>query len=72
VAQSTVEAEIAQVRVNVEAVIDLTTRAVQQMVPRRRGAILNVVSTACFQPFPGQAGYAGTKAFVRTYTEGVR
>jgi short-subunit dehydrogenase len=64
--------EIAQVRVNVEAVIDLTTRTVQQMVPRGRGAILNVGSTAGFYPFPGQPGYAGTKAFVRTYTDGLR
>ena len=56
--------EIAQVRVNVEAVIDLSTRAVQQMVPRGRGAILNVGSTAGYQPFPGQVGYAATKAFV--------
>lgn len=64
--------EIAQVRVNVEAVIDLTTRAVQLMVPRGRGAILNVGSTAGYHPFPGQAGYAATKAFVKTYTEGVR
>lgn len=67
-----VDDEIAQVRVNVEAVIDLTTRAVQQMVPRGRGAILNVGSTAGFHPFPGQAGYAATKAFVKTYTDGVR
>jgi uncharacterized protein len=72
VAHAPVDDEIAQVRVNVEAVIDLTTRAVQQMVPRGRGAILNVGSTAGFQPFPGQAGYAGTKAFVRAYTGGVR
>ncbi|WP_319453395.1 MULTISPECIES: SDR family oxidoreductase [unclassified Mycobacterium] len=72
VADSTVDREIAQVRVNVEAVIDLTTRAVQQMVPRGRGAILNVGSTAGFQPFPGQAGYAATKAFVIAYTEAVR
>src|ERR1700712_964060 len=72
VADSPVEDEIAQVRVNVEAVIDLTTRAVQQMVPRGRGAILNVGSTAGFQPFPGQAGYAATKAFVRNYTDGLR
>lgn len=71
-AKSDVADEIAQVRVNVEAVIDLTTRAVQQMVPRGRGAILNVGSTAGFHPFPGQSGYAGTKAFVRAYTEGVR
>jgi uncharacterized protein len=72
VADAPVDDEIAQVRVNVEAVIDLTTRAVQQMVPRGRGAILNVGSTAGFQPFPGQAGYAGTKAFVRYYSGGVR
>ena len=72
VEKSPVAEEIAQVRVNVEAVIDLTTRAVQQMVPRGRGAILNVGSTAGFHPFPGQSGYAGTKAFVETYTEGVR
>jgi short-subunit dehydrogenase len=72
VAKSTVADEIAQVRVNVEAVIDLTTRAVQQMVPRGRGAILNAGSTAGYHPFPGQSGYAATKAFVRNYTEGVR
>jgi short-subunit dehydrogenase len=72
VVDSTPAAEIAQVRVNVEAVIDLSTRAVQQMVPRGRGAILNVGSTAGFQPFPGQSGYAATKAFIRSYTDGLR
>ena len=72
VTKTPVADEIAQVRVNVEAVIDLTTRAVQQMVPRGRGAILNVGSTAGYHPFPGQSGYAATKAFVKTYTEGVR
>jgi len=72
VEKSTPEAEVAQVRVNVEAVIDLTTRAVAQMVPRGQGAILNVGSTAGFHPFPGQAGYAATKAFVRSYTAGLR
>lgn len=72
VTKTPVEDELAQVRVNVEAVIDLTTRAVQQMVPRGRGAILNVGSTAGYHPFPGQAGYSATKAFVNTYTQGVR
>jgi len=72
VTKTYVDDEIAQVRVNVEAVIDLTTRAVQQMVPRERGAILNVGSTAGYHPFPGQVGYAATKAFVKTYTEGLR
>jgi uncharacterized protein len=72
VTKTSVDREIAQVRVNVEAVIDLTTRAVQQMVPRGRGAILNVGSTAGYHPFPGQLGYAATKAFVKNYTEGLR
>ena len=72
ITKSPVDDEIAQVRINVEAVIDLTTRAVQQMVPRGRGAILNVGSTAGYHPFPGQVGYAATKAFVKTYTEGLR
>lgn len=72
VAAAPVADEVAQIRVNVEAVVDLTTRAVQQMVPRGRGAILNVGSTAAFLPFPGQAGYAATKAFVRTFTAGLR
>jgi short-subunit dehydrogenase len=72
VTKTSVNDEIAQVRVNVEALIDLTTRAVQQIVPRGRGAILNVGSTAGYHPFPGQVGYAATKAFVNTYTEGLR
>jgi uncharacterized protein len=72
VTKTRVDDEIAQVRVNVEAVIDLTTRAVQQMVPRGRGAILNIGSTAGYQPFPGQVGYAATKAFVNNYTQGLR
>ena len=72
VTRTDVDKEIAQVRVNAEAVIDLCTRAVQQMVPRGRGAILNVGSTAGYHPFPGQLGYAATKAFVKSYTEGLR
>jgi short-subunit dehydrogenase len=39
------------------------------MVERGRGAILNVASTASFQPLPMQAGYAATKAFVLSFTE---
>jgi short-subunit dehydrogenase len=72
VAKLPVADEIAQVRVNVEALIDLSTRAVQRMVPRHRGAILNVGSTVGYQPFPGQVGYAATKAFVNNYTQGLR
>ncbi len=66
------EDEVAMVRTNVEAVVDLCTRAVAGMVERRRGAVLNVASTAAFQPLPGQAGYAASKAFVLSYTEALR
>jgi hypothetical protein len=39
------------------------------MVERGRGALLNVASTAAFQPLPGQAGYGAGKAFVLSYTQ---
>jgi short-subunit dehydrogenase len=39
------------------------------MVQRGSGAILNVASTAAFQPLPGSATYAATKAFVLALSE---
>ena len=60
-------AELAMVRTNVEAVVDLCTLFVAGMVTRHRGAVLNTASTAAFQPLPGQAGYGASKAFVLSY-----
>jgi uncharacterized protein len=65
------EAELRMVRTNVEAVADLCTQYVPQMVARRRGAVLNVASVAAYQPVPRQATYAATKAFVLSFTEGL-
>lgn len=62
------EAEMRMVELDVVAVVDLCTRILPGMVSRRRGAVLNVASTAAFQPLPGQAGYGGSKAFVLSYT----
>ncbi len=62
------DAEMRMVEVNVMAVIDLCSRFLPGMVERGRGGILNVASTAAFQPLPGQAGYGGSKAFVLSYT----
>ena len=42
------------------------------MVERRSGAILNVASTAAFQPLPGQAAYGAAKAFVLSYSHALR
>jgi short-subunit dehydrogenase len=63
------EEEMAMVELDVVAVADLCTRFLPGMVARGRGAILNVASTAAFQPLPGQAAYGGSKAFVLSYTQ---
>ena len=63
--------EVEMVRTNVEAIVDLCSVYVPEMVDRGRGAILNVASIASFQPIPRQATYAATKAFVLSFTEGL-
>jgi short-subunit dehydrogenase len=60
--------ELGMIRTNVEAVVDLCTLAVPGMVQHGRGSVLNVASTAAFQPLPGQAGYAASKSFVLSYS----
>jgi len=60
--------ELAMVRTDVEAVVDLCTLFVPGMATRRRGAVLNTASTAAFQPLPGQAAYGASKAFVLSYS----
>jgi short-subunit dehydrogenase len=60
------------VRLNCEAVVDLTTLVLPDMVDRARGAILNVSSGAAFLPMPGQASYAASKAFVLSYSQALR
>ena len=63
------EREVEMVRLNVEAVIALCGRFVPEMERRRRGAVLNVASTAAFQPLPRNATYAASKAFVLSFTD---
>jgi short-subunit dehydrogenase len=61
--------ETDMVGVNVEAVVALCAATVPGMASRRRGAVLNVASTISFQPVPGAATYAASKAFVLHFTE---
>lgn len=63
------DAELNMIEINIAALADLCTRFLPGMVERRDGAVLNVASTAAFQPLPGQAGYAASKAFVLSYTQ---
>lgn len=58
-----------QIRVNVAALVDLTRLYLPGMLDRDRGAIINVASTAAFQPVPYMAVYGATKAFVLSFTE---
>ena len=66
------DGELAMVRTNIEAVVDLCTLFVPGMVSRHRGAILNTASTAAFQPLPGQAVYGASKSFVLSYGRALR
>jgi short-subunit dehydrogenase len=65
------ERELEQVRVDVEAVVALTSAFLPGMVERGRGAILNVASTAGMQPMPYSAGYAAAKAYVLSFSEAI-
>jgi uncharacterized protein len=60
--------EVQQVRILVEAVVDLTARLVPGMVERGEGAVLTVASTAGFAPLPRMAGYAAAKAWARSFS----
>lgn len=54
---------------NVGSLTDLCRAFAPGMIERRSGAILNVASTAAFQPGPGMAVYFATKAYVLSFTE---
>ena len=54
---------------NVGALTDLCRAVAPQMIARKSGSILNVASTAAFQPGPKMAVYFATKAFVLSLSE---
>ncbi len=56
------------VEVNVASLVQLTHLFVQPMLARREGKILNVASTAAFQPGPFMSIYYATKAFVFSFS----
>ena len=65
------EREAEEVRLNVNAVHELTGAFLPEMVRHGAGAILNIASLAAFQPIPTNATYAATKAFVLSFSEAV-
>ncbi|MBP0457059.1 SDR family NAD(P)-dependent oxidoreductase [Streptomyces montanisoli] len=63
------EPQLRSVGLNVNGLLALTHAIGADLVARGSGGIVNVSSTAAFQPMPYQASYAATKAFVLSFTE---
>jgi uncharacterized protein len=67
---STSEEEIlGQIHLNIAALTDLTRLFLPAMLSRRSGKIMNVASTAAFQPGPSMAVYYATKAYVLSFSQ---
>jgi short-subunit dehydrogenase len=62
---------LGMVQLNITALTDLTHRYLRGMVERGHGRILNVSSTAAFQPGPLMAVYYATKAYVLSFSEAI-
>ncbi|SDM99636.1 hypothetical protein SAMN04487949_3108 [Halogranum gelatinilyticum] len=63
--------ELDEIQVNVTALTELTKRFLPGMVERGHGRVLNVASTAAFQPGPFMAVYYATKAYVLSFSEAI-
>lgn len=61
--------ELNMIDLNIKSLVELTHRFLQPMLARKQGTIINVASTAAFQPVPFMATYAATKAFVLSFSE---
>lgn len=63
------ERYLGMIDLNVRALVELTHLFLKDMLARKKGFILNVSSTACFQPIDYSSVYAATKAFVTSFSE---
>jgi hypothetical protein len=70
-AATSLRTELDMIQVNVTALVHLTKLFLPGLVQRGRGRILNVASTAAFQPGPLMAVYYATKAFVLSFSEAI-
>ena len=69
VANLPLDRQIDMIQVNVTALTTLTRLFLPPMLQRGRGGVLNVASTAAFQPGPLMAVYYATKVYVESFTE---
>src|SRR5712692_6004686 len=66
--ETDLQEELQQIQLNIASLTHLTKLYVRPMVERRHGRILNVASTAAFQPGPLMAVYYATKAYVLSFS----
>jgi uncharacterized protein len=69
--ETDIEREIEMIHVNIIALTYLTKLFAPPMVKRRSGRIMNVASTASFQPGPLMSVYYASKAFVLSFSEAI-
>jgi uncharacterized protein len=67
--ETAVERELEMIQVNIVALTHLTKLFLAPMIKRKSGRVLNVASTAAFQPGPLMAVYYATKAYVLSFSE---
>jgi hypothetical protein len=65
------DAILGQIQLNIAALTELTRLFLPAMIARRGGRIMNVASTAGFQPGPLMAVYYATKAYVISFSEAI-
>ena len=70
-AELPLDRQIAMIQLNVTTLTALTRLLLPGMLARNRGGLLNVASTAAFQPGPLMAVYYATKAYVLSFSEAV-
>ena len=63
------ETEDQMIRLNISSLVHLSKLFLPQMITRGSGRIMNVSSTAAFQPGPLMSVYYATKAFVESFSE---
>ena len=69
--ETSLEHELGMIQLNISAVTQLTKRVLPGMVARGRGRVLNVASTAAFQPGPYMAVYYASKAYVLSFSQAI-
>lgn len=67
--QAPMETQLGQLDLNIRALVELTHIYWKDFLANKRGGVINVASTAAFQPGPFMAVYYASKAFVLSFSE---